>query len=41
MEADKIIIIDGGQIVAMGNHERLLKNSRDIRRFIIRRRIGR
>ncbi len=29
MEADKIIIIDGGQIVAMGNHEQLLKNSRE------------
>ena len=29
MDADQIIILDGGQIVAMGNHEELLAGSRE------------
>ena len=32
-DADKILIMDGGKIVAMGNHEELLKTS-DIYREI-------
>lgn len=29
MEADKIIIIDGGQIVGMGTHRELLEHNKE------------
>ena len=29
MDADKILIIDNGKIIAMGNHDELLKNSKE------------
>ena len=29
MDADKIIIIDNGKIIAMGNHKELLENSKE------------